>query len=78
LLNRNLEHEGNVEIALDGFSSHAVERATTLHHSDLEAVNTKGSPQTVRPAPLTTVSITDRVRINLPAASWNVIRLSVA
>ena len=26
--------------------------------------------------PLTTVSVADRVRVSLPAASWNVIRLS--
>jgi alpha-L-arabinofuranosidase len=78
LLNRNLECEGNVEIALDGFSDHAVERATTLRHTDLKAVNSKDSPETVLPAPLTNVSISDRVRVQLPPASWNVVRLNVA
>jgi alpha-N-arabinofuranosidase len=78
LLNRHLEHEGNIEISVEGFFGLTVDRATTLHHADLEAVNSKDSPETVRPAPLTTVSITDRVRVSLPAASWNVIRLAVA
>lgn len=76
LLNRHLDHEGNVEIAAEGFHRLAVERSTTLHHADLDAVNTKDSPENVRPAPLTTVSVADRVRVSLPAASWNVIRLS--
>jgi alpha-N-arabinofuranosidase len=78
LLNRDLRDEAVVEIAAEGFADTALESATTLHHRDLEAVNTKDDPSRVRPAPLTTVSITDRVRVNLPAASWNVIRLTVA
>jgi alpha-L-arabinofuranosidase len=78
LLNRHLEQEANIEVAAGGFSGLAVERATTLRHADLEAVNTKESPENVRPAPLNAVSVADRVRLNLPAASWNVVRLTVA
>ena len=78
LLNRHLDHEANIEVAAGGFSGLALERATTLRHADLEAVNTKDSPENVRPALLNAASVTDRVRLNLPAASWNVVRLTVA
>jgi alpha-N-arabinofuranosidase len=77
LLNRHLQDAASVEIAPGGFASLAVERATTLNHADLEAVNTKDEPERVRPAPLPDVSATDRIRAHLPPASWNVIRLTV-
>jgi alpha-N-arabinofuranosidase len=76
LLNRNIEHEANIEVSADGFSGLMVDRATTLHHTNLEAVNSKDDPAAVQPALLTTVSIADGVRINVPAASWNLIRLT--
>jgi alpha-N-arabinofuranosidase len=75
LLNRNLEHEANIEISAEGFVDLTLKRATTLRHADLEAVNTKIDPETVEPSLLTTVTIGDRVRVSVPAASWNVVHL---
>jgi hypothetical protein len=49
--------------------------ATTLRNDDLEAVNTKDAAP-VAPVPLDGIAATDGgVRISLPAASWNVVRL---
>jgi alpha-N-arabinofuranosidase len=75
LLNRNLEHEANIEISAEGFVDLTLKLATTLRHPDLEAVNTKTDPKTVEPSLLTTVTIGDRVRVSVPAASWNVVHL---
>lgn len=53
--------------------------AQTLHHADLQAVNTEAAPDRVRPAPLAGVMV-DRGRLNatLPKASWTVLRLAPA
>jgi alpha-N-arabinofuranosidase len=77
LLNRNLEEGASVEITANGFPALSLERATTLHHADLDATNTKDDQERVRPAPLPTVSVSDRITAHLPPASWNVIRLAV-
>jgi len=77
LLNRHLTEEAELAVTAGGFSNLAVERATTLRHDDLEAANTKVDPQRVRPQPLSDVRAADPVRINLPPASWNVVRLTV-
>jgi alpha-L-arabinofuranosidase len=78
LLNRHLKDEASVEIAADGIGSLSLQRATTLRHPDLDATNTKDEPERVRPAPLPDISVGDRVRVNLPAASWNIVRLAVS
>jgi alpha-L-arabinofuranosidase len=75
LLNRHLTDEASVEISADGFPALAVERATTLRHADLDAANTKDDPEKVKPSPLGGVTVSDRIRVSLPAASWNVVRL---
>jgi alpha-N-arabinofuranosidase len=77
MLNRHLEEGASVEVVADEFDHLAIERATTLHHADFDATNTKDDPERVRPAPLSTVDVTDRIRAHLPPASWNMIRLSV-
>lgn len=76
LLNRNVEHEANIEISAEGFADLKLKRATTLRHANLDAVNTKTDPEAVEPSPLTTVSIGDRVRVSVPPASWNVVHLA--
>ena len=78
LLNRHLQDEASVEIAAEGFAGLAFESATTLHDRILHSVNTKDDPNRIRPRPLSTVSVADRVRVHLPAASWNVVRLTVS
>jgi len=77
LLNRHLEEAASVEIAADGFDNVTVRDATTLCHADLDATNTRDEPERVRPAPLPDVKVTDRIRVQLPPVSWNVVRLSV-
>jgi alpha-L-arabinofuranosidase len=78
LLNRHLEEGASVEIVADGFVGLTLERATTLHHTDLDAGNTKGEPRRVWPTATPAVSVTDRIRADLPPASWNVVRLAVS
>lgn len=78
LLNRHLEREAFIEITAEGFGALGLALATTLHHADLEAINTKDRPENVLPQPLKTTGISDRVRVSVPAASWNVLRLTVA
>jgi alpha-L-arabinofuranosidase len=76
LLNRHLEDEAAVEIAAEGFADMALQRATTLTDRDLQAVNTKGDPHRVQPTTLSVVDVADRIRVNLPPASWNVVRVA--
>jgi alpha-N-arabinofuranosidase len=76
LLNRHLEEETEIAVRAGGFSDLAVKGATTLHHGDLDAANTKTDPQRIRPRPLSDLRVTDAVKIKLPPASWNVIRLT--
>jgi alpha-N-arabinofuranosidase len=76
LLNRNLEEQMSVEIRAEGFSNLVVERATCLSHPDLEAVNTKERPGTVAPVAFSDVSAKDdQLRLQLPPASWNVVKV---
>lgn len=78
LLNRSLDEEMPLEVAAGGFSNLAVDRATTLSHADLDAANTKDSPDKVAPTPLSGVEASGgTVRVRLPPASWNTIRLRV-
>ena len=68
-----------VEVAVDGFSNLAVGRATTLVHKDLEASNTKESPNTVTPAVLSGVSTSaGKIHLLLPPASWSAVRLAIS
>ena len=56
----------------------AVERATTLHHADLAAANTRIAPEQVTPARLSGVTVGDElISAPLPPASWNVLRLKL-
>lgn len=75
LLNRSLDEEAAVEIDTAGFGPLSVARATTLRDDDLEAANTKDAPDRIAPAPLPGVEVSGGVRVVLPPASWNVIRL---
>jgi alpha-L-arabinofuranosidase len=75
-INRSLDEAMPVGIALSGFRALTLAEAQTLRHDDLQAVNTADDPNTVAPAPLAGVTVTEgRVTATLPAASWNTIRL---
>lgn len=76
-LNRHLGEEMPLSISAMGFSDMSIQRATTLHHDDLTAVNTKDATGTVAPRTLTSTEIAGgMITATLPPASWNVIRLS--
>jgi alpha-N-arabinofuranosidase len=77
-LNRHLREELPLEVKAEGFAGLAVEDALTLHDGDLKAVNTKASPERIKPATLKGVAAeTGHIRAALPAASWSVIRLNI-
>jgi alpha-L-arabinofuranosidase len=77
LLNRHLSESMSIDALARGFKSLAVAGAETLHHADLEAVNTKHAPDNVSPRKLAEVSVAgDRVRATLPPASWTVVTLA--
>ncbi len=76
-LNRNLSKPLKVKAEVRGFGRLAVASAETLHHADLKAVNTKDAPDTVVPRALSQVRVDgDTVTMELPAASWTVVRLT--
>jgi alpha-N-arabinofuranosidase len=76
LLNRSLDEQMSVEITADGFTDLNVDRATSLSHPDLDAVNTRECPGTVVPVAFSDVSAKDdKLRLQLLPASWNVVRV---
>jgi len=78
-LNRSLDESMTVTVSTVGFSKLVLDNATTLHHVDLEAINSRDAPDEVRPVMLDSVEIIDGgVRVSLPAASWSTIRLKTS
>jgi len=75
-VNRSLDQPTILEIAAAGFGKLALTEALQLHHTDLKAVNTKESPDRVKPSTLTDIEVAgDRVHATLQPASWTMIRL---
>jgi alpha-L-arabinofuranosidase len=78
LLNRSLDDSLSVSVEASGFVTLAPAAATTLRNDNLEAANTKDATP-VLPAPLDGIAATDGgLRLTLPAASWNVVRLKAS
>jgi alpha-N-arabinofuranosidase len=78
-LNRHLTEPMPLEIDLTAFGDVAVRAARVLHNPDLEAVNTRDAPDTVRPVALTEIATSQSVfQAALPPASWSMIRLGAA
>ena len=76
-LNRDVEQEMTVLVNVRGFGRLAVAEATALTDSDLKATNSKAAPDRVKPAKLSGVAVgSETVRIELPTASWSVVRLT--
>ena len=73
-VNRDLSEDALLTLDLRAFGDFAACTHTVLHHDDVKAVNTETAPDTVRPVERALVMEDGAVR--LPAASWNVIRLS--
>jgi alpha-L-arabinofuranosidase len=76
-LNRHLTEEMPLQVRLRDMREGTVEEAVTLHDPDLNAANTRQTPDRVKPVPLAGLRIDgDELRANLPPASWTVIRVT--
>jgi alpha-L-arabinofuranosidase len=78
VLNRHLEESLTMNAEVRGFDGLSVVNAHQLRHDDLKAVNTKDSPEEVKPSSLDGIEVDgSRIRVRLAPASWSVIRLKV-
>jgi len=76
-VNRDLKSAIPLTVHLDGFEVERVIEWITLHHADLKAVNTEND-EPVQSVPMEGAAGADGVvRAQLPAASWNMIRVKV-
>ena len=79
LLNRDIAQSMQVSVELRGFGALSLAGAQTLHDQDLKAVNTAAEPGRISPRALDGVSIEGaRVTLDLPPASWSLVRLASA
>ena len=76
-VNRHLDEPMTVTVEARGFGGMSLADAHALHDDDLNAVNTRGQPDRIRPTPLAGVEIDgQKLSATLAPASWNVIRLT--
>ena len=76
-VNRNLQEALPVEGDIRAFPGYQVVEQTSMHNRDLKATNTQDAPDRVAPTVGGDAQVQDgRLTVTLPAASWNVIRLS--
>jgi alpha-N-arabinofuranosidase len=76
-LNRSLDEAMPLAVAIAGFPALKLMEAQSLHHPNLEAVNTAASPNEVTPQTLSGVAVAaGHLTATLPPASWTLIRLS--
>jgi len=76
-VNRNLSETMTLEVELQGFHTECIIEHQVLRHSDLKAVNTAGC-EAVKPEKIDGGVINSGVlHVELPVASWNMIRLKV-
>ena len=73
-VNRDLEHSVALDCDLRSFGDLTPAFHTVLHHDDMKAVNTELTPDVVKPVQVPVAKPGEPVV--LPAASWNVIRLT--
>ena len=73
-VNRDLKSAVPLSVQLDGFDVERVVEWITLHHADLNAVNTEDD-QPVQPVSMEGTAVDGVVKALLPAASWNMIRV---
>ena len=75
-VNRDMGEDVRLQADLRAFGDMDVVEHGVLHHADVNAVNTETSPDTVVPQAGDPGAMDDgKLTINLPALSWNVIRL---
>ncbi|MBQ9944845.1 MAG: alpha-N-arabinofuranosidase [Clostridia bacterium] len=73
-VNRDLKEDVLLDADLRSFGDMKVISHSVLHHDDVKAINTEQNPHEVKPQDVTPEKPGEGIR--LPAASWNVIRLS--
>jgi len=77
-VNRSMTEDFTLNLELRGFGELELAEHILLHHDDVNAVNTAEAPMTVTPVPGPGGSVDNgRLRVVLPALSWNVLRLTV-
>jgi alpha-L-arabinofuranosidase len=75
-VNRDLNENMLLDCDLRSFGGFSLITQEVLHHDDMKAVNTEAVPDTIKPARLPDRRFeSGKFEIELPAASWNVIRL---
>ena len=72
-VNRDLTEDACLSVDLRAFKSFTRMKQTTLHHDDVNAVNTELAPNTVAPTQHPEAPFTSEIRLG--RASWNVIQL---
>jgi len=75
-VNRNLTENLIVQADVRDFQDYDVAEQYLLTHHDLKAVNTADNPNNVAPSSVNTTKVeSGKLNVELPKASWNVIRL---
>ncbi len=75
-VNRDLADSVETEIDLRAFGSFTKVEHTLLHHDDMKAVNTESNPNNVAPVAGNGGKLDNgKLTLQIPAASWNVIRI---
>jgi alpha-L-arabinofuranosidase len=78
-LNRHLSEPLALDLEARGFEGLRLESAETMHDDDLAATNTKEAPERIKPRALDGARVEGgRLTVELPAASWTVLRLAGA
>jgi alpha-N-arabinofuranosidase len=79
LLNRHLSEDLTVDVLASGFGDLKGQEAHTLRDADLNAVNTKEQPDRIKPSAFSGINVSSgSANIQLPPASWTVVRLASA
>jgi alpha-N-arabinofuranosidase len=72
-LNRSTTDALKLSVDFNGMGDRKIVSASELHHANLKAENTQGSPATVTPTGLKNVSVTGtHLKATLRPQSWNV------
>ena len=75
-VNRHLDEPLELLLDLSSFDPLKILECSTLHHSDLKAANTLENPQKIAPQDNEKAHLdTQQLTVELPRASWNMIRL---
>lgn len=75
-VNRSLNEELSLELAIQGYNIESVKSCTTIANHGLKAVNEQGQER-VKPETNNQINMSDtQLHVRLPALSWNMIRLT--